>query len=100
MVGRLFADRWFETLGVPVEIVSQNATTFTGQWFATMCAARGIVHAKSVATKPQSTGPDERAVQSLINLLRRCGGDDGWPDAYPRILSILRHTPGPSRLIP
>ena len=100
VVGRLLADRWFETLGVPVEIVSDNATTFTGQWFATMCAARGIVHAKSVAYKPQSNGRAERAVQSLINLLRRCGGDDGWPDALPRILSILRQTPGPSGLSP
>ena len=49
LVGRLLADRWFGTLGVPAEIVTENATTFTGQWFATLCAMRGIVHAKALA---------------------------------------------------
>ena len=29
LVGRLLADRWFETLGVPVKIDSDDTTTFT-----------------------------------------------------------------------
>ena len=54
VVGRILAERWFETLGPPAEIISDNATTFTGQWFANMCAARGLVHARAVAYKPQN----------------------------------------------
>ena len=100
LVGRLLADRWFGTLGVPAEIVTDNATTFTGQWFATLCAMRGIVHAKAVAYKPQSNGRAERAVGSLVSMLRKCSGDDTWTDALPRVLATLRRTPNNTGLSP
>ena len=100
LVGRLLADRWFGTLGVPAEIVTDNATTFTGQWFATLCAMRGIVHAKAIAYKPQSNGRAERAVGSLVSMLRKCNDGDTWTDALPMTLATLRRTPNKTGLSP
>ena len=94
-LGCLVAERWMEVFGTPKEVVSDNGPHFTGSWWRTLCAKRGIVRATAIAYRPRSNGAAERAIQTLLDLLRRLHAEErqSWLELLPRALRMARCTP-------
>ena len=59
------------TLGLPEVIVSDNATNFTSEEFATFMRKNGIQHVKSPPYHSSSNGLVEKVVQMLKEGLKK-----------------------------
>ena len=63
----------FSTHGLPAVIVSDNATSFTGEEFETFAARNGIKHMLSPPRHPASNGQAEAAVKVVKAALMKDG---------------------------
>ena len=79
VVGTILADRWLEVFGTPSEIISDMGPQFIGGCFKTFCALRGIRRRTSIAYRSQSNGRAERAVQQVLEALRKLHLEDKCP---------------------
>lgn len=64
----------FAAEGIPNVIVTDNATSFTGDAFQRFCAINGITHRTSPPYHPASNGLAERAVQTFKSAMQRASG--------------------------
>ena len=84
----------FATHGIPQQIVSDNATTFTSGEFQEFVKNNGITHTPSAPYHPSTNGLEERAVQSLKQALLKMTGD--LQTRLSRFLFTYRNTPHPT----
>ena len=56
--------------GMPREIHSDNQSIISSEFYDAPCGLTGITQARSIVYRPQSNERAERAVQSIINVLR------------------------------
>ena len=67
----------FATHGLPQQIVTDNAPTFTSQEFEKFTRQNGIKYTFSAPYHPSSNGLAERAVQTFKQALRQMQGERG-----------------------
>ena len=67
-------------MGVPLRILSDNDTLITSKFFQTLCDLLGIEQHSAVIYRPKGNGRAERAVKSVVNILRLTltGMQDSW----------------------
>lgn len=90
--------RIFITHGLPRTIVSDNATTFTGDVFQVFCKENGIRHLTTAPYHPATNGLAERAVQTFKNAMKKMIAD-GKRDHLLNLQKFLftyRNTPHPT----
>lgn len=70
-VAQLLDRHLFGTFGPPAIVRSDNGTEFKGA-VADLCAARGVLQARTMPYTSHSNGMVERLHRTLETLLRRC----------------------------
>lgn len=63
--------RRFASYGLPEQIVTDNATTFTSEEFQTFVKQNGILHATSAPGHPATNGLAERYVQTFKTGMKK-----------------------------
>ena len=58
-------------MGIPLELLSDNDNLITSEFFRALCDYLGIVQHTAVINRPKGDGRAERAVRSVIEILRR-----------------------------
>ncbi|KAK9701397.1 Integrase core domain [Popillia japonica] len=61
----------FSSLGIPMELVSDNGPPFNGEKFKRFCAANGIKHTLTPPLHPRSNGTVERQVATVKRSLEK-----------------------------
>nr|XP_022900833.1 uncharacterized protein K02A2.6-like [Onthophagus taurus] len=67
----------FSRFGLPVVLVSDNATNFKSQEFKEVINANGIIHKNSAPYHPSKNGQAERYVQTVKGKLRAMSSESG-----------------------
>ena len=67
---KLFLNHCVYLMGVPLRILSDNDTLITSKFFQTLCDLLGIEQHSAVIYRPKGNGRAERAVKSVVNILR------------------------------
>ena len=67
---RLFIRHCVHFMGVPLEILSDCDHRITGKFFQTLCHDLGIEQHTAIIYRPKGNGRAERAVRSVIGILR------------------------------
>ena len=88
----------FAHFGLPVSIVSDNATTFTSGEFQEWCEINGITHLTGAPYHPATNGAAERLIQSFKQSLRKSSLPP--KQALQEFLMMYRRTALPSGLSP
>eukprot|EP00889_Picochlorum_renovo_P006422 jgi/Picre1/33452/NNA_008776.t1 len=65
-----FIDTIFKLHGMPKRIITDRASTFTGEFYHAMMDVFGTKLSHTTAFHPQSDGQTERANRSIIDMLR------------------------------
>jgi hypothetical protein len=66
----LFRDNVWRLHGMPLDIVTDRGTQFSGKFFQALMKSMGTVHSMSTAFHPQSDGQTERVNRVLEEMLR------------------------------
>jgi hypothetical protein len=66
----LFLQHCVNLMGVPVEIVCDNDNLITSEFFSDLCDLIGIAQHRAVIYRPKGNGRAERAVKSVVSVLR------------------------------
>ena len=66
-----FLERCVAFMGIPLEILSDNDNLITSEFFRALCDYLGIVQHTAIIYRPRGDGRAERAVRSVIEILRR-----------------------------
>ena len=95
---RLFLQNCVCLMGVPLDILSDNDKLITSKFFMTLCESLGIEQHSAVIYRPKGNGRAERAVKSVINILRLTltGIKDSlkWADVLPWACFLQNSMPG------
>ena len=67
---RLFMNHCVQITGVPLEILSDCDHLITGKFFQALCDELGIEQHTAIIYRPQGNGRAERAVRSVVSILR------------------------------
>ena len=78
--------------GLPLKITSDQDVRWTSKFWQALIALTGIEHATTLAYRPQGNGRAERAVQSIIQMLRMLLAT--WLQILPLALWNINTTPG------
>ena len=91
----------FATHGLPQQIVTDNAPTFTSQQFEKFTRQNGIKYTFSAPYHPSSNGLAERAVQTFKQALRQMQGERGSiSEKLSKFLFKYRITPHSTTGVP
>ena len=82
------ADCWqgaWKLHGLPQEIITDQGTVFTSEWWETTMAKKQIDHCMTTAYHPQANRKAERTNQELKQYLRQYANhqQDNWPELVP-----------------
>ena len=86
-------------MGMPQSIYSDKQSIISNDFISTLCSLAGTEYHKTVPYRPQSNGRAERAVQSVICLLRQFleqrgkGRHSNWITSLPLALCALNDLP-------
>lgn len=86
----------FARFGLPVCLVSDNGTPFTGSQFNEFISLNGIRHLRTAPYHPQSNGLAERAVRTVKDGLKKLSGGS-LATRLARWLLVHRRTPSATR---
>ncbi|RWS20812.1 uncharacterized protein B4U80_06421 [Leptotrombidium deliense] len=81
----------FSRTGIPMEIVSDNGTTFTSKEFQMFCANNGIKHPLYHPYHPSTNGAAERLVQTFKKTMNKI--PENISHALPLFLLTYRNMP-------
>ena len=94
----LFLTRFVTFFGLPKEIFSDVDKIMHADFFSTFCQLSGIEEYRSPVYRKKSNGTAERAVQvvvdSLRKLLQQAGRNRKWTDLLPLALWCANDLPG------
>ena len=92
----LYLNKIVSFTGIPFEIVSDNDHLITSRFFTTICQLAGIHQYQSILYRPRGNGRAERAVQSIVDILRRTltNTELSWVHALPWCVFTLNTLPG------
>ncbi|KII71252.1 Transposon Tf2-11 polyprotein [Thelohanellus kitauei] len=93
-----FLEQDFSHFGIPHQIVSDNATTFSSGEFRDWCTKKSILHLTGSPYHPSTNGTAERFVQTFKRALQKSKLPPD--DALCEFLLQYRRTPGPSGISP
>ena len=95
-------EKWWQPMGVPATVSSDQGPQFIGAWWRALCAAMGVREVYSQAHHHSANGRAEMAGKTLQQLLRRIHQEDriSWVQALPRAVQQYHDVPGPSGLTP
>ena len=86
--------RLFSSYGLPEQIVTDNATTFTSEEFQTFVKQNGILHTTSAPGHPATNGLAERYVQTFkAGMKKLAKANLDFEDKVSLFLSQYRTTP-------
>ena len=95
---RLFMNHCVQVTGVPLEILSDCDHLITGKFFQALCDELGIEQHTAIIYRPKGNGRAERAVRSVITVLRLTliGLPKGitWTDVLPWSCFLQNSLPG------
>ena len=84
--------------GVPLEILSDHDSLITSKFFQAMCEQLGIEQHSAVIYRPKGNGRAERAVRSVIGILRLTltgmRNSSKWIDVLPWACFLQNSLPG------
>ena len=93
-VTRAVEERIFPALPrMPVSVLTDNGTEFTGKVFSNLLAKYGIKHHTSVPYLGHTNGRVERMNRNLLVSLATACRENGttWPEQLPRVLININH---------
>ena len=95
-------ERWWQPLGIPSTVSSDQGPQFVGAWWRTLCAAMGVRNVYSQAHHHSANGRAEVAGKTIMQVLRRLHQEDrvNWVSALPRAVQQYHDIPGPIGLSP
>ena len=95
-LARLFLDWCVALVGLPAEIMSDQDHLINSKFFTSLCQLAGVEQHTSIIYRPKGNGRAERAVQSVVAILRRtlAGSPKTWPLALPWAVFTLNDLPG------
>ena len=85
-------------MGLPHEICSDPDHIITKDFFTTLCELSGVQQKQSPVYRRRSNGRAERAVQVVLDSLRKCfakTGRNNWVQLLPLALWTSNDIPGP-----
>ena len=97
---RLFIRHSIAITGLPLEILSDNDHLITSKFFQTIMDILGIEQHSAIIYRPKGNGRAERAVRSVINILRltlaglRDNGTKLWIEVLPWATFLQNSLPG------
>lgn len=100
-IAKIFAEA-FSLFGRPREIVSDNATQFTGEPFQKLMEDWGIRHTTSSPRYPRANGMAERFVQTIKTTIKKCiatNGDVDMAMLHMRATPIASNIPSPAEIM-
>ena len=85
--------RFFASLGLPEEIISDNSPQFVATEFVTFCSRNGIKNTRTPPYHPATNGAAERAVQVVKQAIKKMEATIPLSTRLARFLLIYRTTP-------
>ena len=97
-VAKMFIRHCVYLMGVPLEILSDNDSLITSKFFLHVCEQLGIEQHSAVIYRPKGNGRAERAVRSVIGILRlvltELKDNSVWVDVLPLACFLQNSLPG------
>jgi hypothetical protein len=85
-------------MGVPLEILSDRDNLITAEFFSALCDYLGIVQHTAIIYRPKGDGRAERAVRSVVEILRRTLTasrlQNDWVRVLPWCVFVQNSLPG------
>ena len=97
-LAHLFLERVVGFMGLPQQILSDHDHLVTAKSFQTLCQLCGIDMKQSPIYRPRSNGRAERAVQVIVDSLRKCleqTSKKRWVELLPLATWTANDVPGP-----
>jgi len=97
---RLFMDHCVYFMGITMEILSDQDHLLTSRFFQALCDDLGVEQHTAIIYRPKGNGRAERAVRSVIGILRltlagmQKAGDAKWIDVLGYACFLRNSLPG------